>query len=452
MRKVFRGPLLLACLTGIILVAMVGCSSENDSSDDSASETKNDGKVNGTLEIQYFVGGYGDEWWKEVISTFKEKYPEVKVVEHAGPNVNDEMKTRWIANNPPDVIYIDGDGANETQMIKDNQLMDISDWVNELKLEDGTPLMDSFISPPEVLEGDKIYSLPLVFDTWGVWYDSAWFEEQGFDVPDDFPSWLSSMKEIKAKTGIHPFITTGKYPQYFLRGILYPAFSAAGGEKLLNNLMDGKLKAWESEKTLEVFKKVEKVQEAGLIDPGFAARSHTQTQMNFLMHDNAYIPVGFWLPKEMEKDIPEGFEYGFIPTPMNSEGDSMALVPDLRPVAIAKKADNPEAAKAFVKFIFTKENAQKFAESTGAIMNLRGVNLSKNEKVPQFLKDINEIINNPGKVEMYDRKTPEEEELEIAIEVSDKVKSMVVPLLLGKINAEEFVEEMQGTVKQLRNK
>ncbi|RKQ32528.1 extracellular solute-binding protein [Oceanobacillus halophilus] len=463
--KVFKQSRLLFLLISLILLVgmLAACSSDSSSEDDQAdlgeeSETTDDGasagadgEISGELEIQYFVGGYGDEWWKNVMEGFKEKYPNVEIIEHAGPDINTEMKTRWISNDPPDVVYIDGNGASETQMISDGQLMDLSDWVGDITLEDGTPLLDNFISPAEELSGGEIYSLPLVFDTWGVWYDNAWFQENGWEVPEDFDTWLASMEQIKEDTGIAPFITTGQYPQYFQRGVLYPAFAAAGGEELLNNLSDGVVEAWESDEALEVMKKVEAMVEAGLVDEGFAARSHTQTQMNFIMHETAYIPVGFWLPTEMAADTPDDFEYGFMPTPFNDSGDAMALVPDIRPVAIAKEAENPEAAKAFLEYVFTEENAQKFAESTGAIMNLKNVDLSGNENVPEFLKGINEMINNPGTIEVFNRNTPEGDDQKIAIDMTDELHLQIVEILMGNIDAEEFVQVMREKAEELRN-
>jgi N-acetylglucosamine transport system substrate-binding protein len=437
--------LLLFLLIGILEACSSGGKTESDAGD------QTDGEISGKLEIQYFVGGYGDDWWKTVIADFKEKYPDVEIEEYAGPDINNEMKTRWISNSPPDVVYIDGAGSSETQMIKDGQLMDISEWASGITLENGTPLLDSFISPPEVFEDGSIYSLPLVFDTWGVWYDGAWFDEKAWEAPTDFDTWFASMVQIKEEEGISPFITTGQYAQYFQRGVLYPAFAAAGGEELLNDLSNGVVEAWEGEKVMEVMKKVEKIVDAGLIDEGFAARSHTQTQMNFLLHEAAYIPVGFWLPTEMKNDTPDGFVYSFIPTPMNNPGEPMALVPDIRPVAIAKEAKNPEAAKAFLEFIFTEKYAQKFAESTGAIMNLSGVNLSENENVPEFLKGINDMINNPGAIEVHNRITPEEADQEIAIEITNEIKLQIVEILMGNITAEEFVENMTKKAKSLRN-
>src|SRR5690606_19735316 len=60
------------------------------SSDNTSAESTGDG-LSGTLEIQYFVGGYGDGWWKQVIGDFQKQHPDLEIVEHAGPNINTEM-------------------------------------------------------------------------------------------------------------------------------------------------------------------------------------------------------------------------------------------------------------------------------------------------------------------------------------------------------------------------
>src|SRR5699024_8535204 len=149
-----------------------------------------------------------DSWWKEVIADFQDKYPDVTITEHAGPNINDEMRSRWVANDPPDVVYIDGAGSSETQMVEDGQLMNLTDWLDGIELENGDMLVDSFIVDPATYDGE-IYSTPLVFDTWGTWYDRALFDEKGYTIPTDFDSFMDSMSEIKDKEGIDPFVTSG---------------------------------------------------------------------------------------------------------------------------------------------------------------------------------------------------------------------------------------------------
>ncbi len=399
-------------------------------------------ELTGKLEIQYFVGGYGDKWWKKVIADFKAANPKLEIVEQAGPNVNTEMKTRWISNNPPDVVYIAGAGASEAQMVADGQLMDLTEWAKTMKLEDGSPLLSNFFVKPSEYEG-KNYSLPLVFDAWGTWYDRKWLGQNGYKLPYDFPTWMESMKQIKEKGGIAPLVTDGKHP-YPLRGLFMPGAAAEGGEGLIADLVNAKEGVWQSDAVLKVAKKIEQMQKDGLIDPGFAALNHTQSQMNFLLHKNAFIPVGFWLPFEMKNDIPEGFGFGFIPTPIQDAGKPYAIVPQPAPIAIAKQAKNPEAAKAFVSFAFSRKHAEQSLELQGAMMNIKGVEVNNNPNIPTYLMDVNSLVNDKSKVTFYPLPHPMHADLE------KPIFNELVSLMLGQISAEEFVKRAEKAAAEFR--
>jgi N-acetylglucosamine transport system substrate-binding protein len=53
--------------------------------------------LTGDFEIQYFVGGYGDKWWKKVIADFQALNPGLKIKEDAGPEINKQTKPLWIS-------------------------------------------------------------------------------------------------------------------------------------------------------------------------------------------------------------------------------------------------------------------------------------------------------------------------------------------------------------------
>ena len=200
---------------------------------------------------------------------------------------------------------------------------------------------------------------------------------------------------------------------------------------------------WKRDEVTEVLEKVEEMVDAGYVDPGFAGISHTQSQSNFLQHDNAYIPVGFWLPSEMEGDIPDDFEFGFGPTPMNDPGENQVFVPDIRPLAIAEEAKNPEAAKAFVQFAYQKEYAVKFSETGGALINIEDVDLSDEDDVADYLKDSNEMINS-GEVDVVDRDHP------MASDMEEPIGDEMVSFLLGESNVEEFTDAAEKIAEEYR--
>lgn len=434
-------------LVVLIFGGLASCSSNSNSAKDEENKegSSSEAEIAGELEIQYFVGGYGDAWWKNIIEEFEEKYPDVKVTEHAGSNINEEMKTRWISGNPPDFVYLGGEGMNEATMIEDGLLMDLTDWVKEVELDDGSSLMDSFLVPPHEYD-DKVYSIPYIFDTWGVWYDKDWFDKKDFEVPTDFDSWMDSMEAIKDEEDISPFTTTGMYPYYFLNGVLHSGIGIVGGNELLSDITLGKEGAWTSDEVLKVLKRVEEIRDAGFIDPGFAGINHTQSQMNFLNHQNAYIPVGFFLPNEMKEDVPEDFEFGFLPPPLNKDDEEMVLIPEVGSFGIAKDSKNPEAAKAFAELVFSKENSTALAVLSGGLPNLEDVDLQDNPEVPSYLKDVNEFVNLSDDVEL--NYLPKQ----MSDDLRNPIMDALVSFMLGDIDAEEFAQKAEDAAEKYRNK
>ncbi|MGC4153293.1 MAG: ABC transporter substrate-binding protein [Propionicimonas sp.] len=426
----------------VISLLFAGCS---NSPAPSAPPTGGDpAAISGELEIQYFIGGYGEEWWNLVFADFEKKYPDVTIIRQGGSTIHEEMKSRWIANDPPDIVEIEGAGISESQMVTDGQLMDLTEWIPTIQLAGGDKLIDRFIAPPNDYDG-VLYSVPLIYDNRGTWFDDAWFTQKGWEIPMDVEAWQASMAQIKAEEGIPPIATTGVYPTVFMTGVLYPAWAGVGGSELLNAMVDGEEGAWSRPEVLEVMKRVESWVSAGYVDPGFAGLTHTQAQMNFLLHKNAYVPTGFWLPNEMRGDVPEDFEFGVIPTPFNKPGEKMTVVPEVKTIAVAQNAKNPVAAKAFIEFIMTEEYAHAFAKLAGAMLNITNVDLASDPDVPSYLKRANDLINNEEVVQLRYLAHPMHSDL------SAPIGNALVSLLLGDSTAEEFVAAAEAAAADYRS-
>lgn len=436
----------IAALGAVATLLLAGCSSEpgTDTSPSPDATAGDTASISGELEIQYFIGGYGEEWWDQVFADFEAAYPDVTIIRHGGSTIHEEMRSRWIANDPPDVVEIEGAGISESQMVADGQLMDLTDWIPTIELDDGTMLIDRFIAPPNDYDG-VLYSLPLIYDNRGTWFDETWFVENGWEIPMDIEAWESSMQQIQDEAGIPPIATTGVYPNVFLTGVLYPAWAGAGGAELLNALVDGEEGSWSSPEVLAVMQRVQGWVEAGYIDPGFASLTHTQAQMNFLLHRNAYVPTGFWLPNEMAGDVPEDFEFGVIPTPFNEPGEKMTVVPEVKTIAVAENAENPEAAKAFIQFIMTERYAYDFAKMAGAMLNITDVDLASDPDVPAYLKRANDLINDEELVQLLYLSHPMHSDL------STPIGNALVALLLGDSTAEDFVAAAEAAAASYRS-
>jgi N-acetylglucosamine transport system substrate-binding protein len=439
-------------------VTLTGCGSKNNEASNSPSasapaatesasapasesaSTDNAVKLTGDFEIQYFVGGYGDKWWKKVIADFKAANPDLNVKESGGPKINDQMKPRWIGGNPPDFVYIDGAGLNDRQMVEDGQLEDLTDWLKDAKNVDGDLITDILAQPAQQFDG-KVYNIPLVLNSWGVFWNKALFKEKGWTEPTDFQSFLDVSDKIKAD-GTTPFIHTGKYPYYINGSILYPAIVSANNNdfSILQDMAANKVEAYESPAVLAALNKIVALRDKGFIDKASIQINHTDSQMLFLQNKDAFIPNGLWLPNEMSKDIPEGFDFGFIPSVTQDAGGKVVANTSTSTVAIAKNGKNKDAAKAFLQFIFSKAQASQWAELSGAPSNIKG-DIS-NSNAPNFVKDAAKYLTDPNTVVIPT--------ITYNADVDKAMMDATDALTISKITPEEWVKRVTDVVKKVQ--
>ncbi|WP_123041377.1 ABC transporter substrate-binding protein [Cohnella candidum] len=416
-------------------------SASSPSASASASAPADSGtKLTGDFEIQYFVGGYGDKWWKKVIADFAAANPDLNVIESGGPQINEQMKPRWIGGNPPDFVYIDGAGLNDRQMVEDGQLEDLTDWFASAKNIDGTPIKDILAQPPQQYNG-KIYNIPLVLNSWGIFWDKALFKEKGWTEPQDFQAFLDVSDKIKA-AGINPFIHTGKYPYYINGAFLFPTIVSENNNdpSILQDMAANKVEAFQKPAVLAALNKIVQIRDKGFIDKASVQINHTDSQMLFLQHKDAFIPNGLWLPNEMSKDIPSGFDFGFIPSIGQNAGGKIVANTSTATVAIASKAKNKEAAKAFLQFIFSKAQASQWAELSGAPSNIKGDISASN--APSHVKDAAKFLTDPNTVVIPT--------ITYNADVDKAMMDATLALTIGKITPEEWVKRVTDVAAKVK--
>ncbi|GAB6990787.1 ABC transporter substrate-binding protein [Paenibacillus pini] len=397
-------------------------------------------KLTGDFEIQYFVGGYGDKWWKKVIEEFQAANPDLKIKVDQGSKVNDQMKPRWVGGNPPDFVYIDGPNLNDRQMVDDGQLEDLTDWLKDAKNVDGKLISDILAQPAQQFDG-KVYDIPLVLNSWGTFWDKALFKEKGWEEPTDWASFIAVADKIKA-AGTTPFIHTGKYPYYINGAILYPAIVSANNNdiSILQDMAASKPEAFQSPAVMTALKKIVELRDKGFIDKASIQINHTDSQMLFLQHKDAFIPNGLWLPNEMAKDVPGGFQFGFIPSITQDAGGKVVANTSTANVAIAKNAKNKDAAKAFLSFVFSEAQASQWAELSGAPSNIKG-DIS-NSNAPSHVKDAAKYLVDPNTVVIP--------AITYNVDVDKAMQDATDALTISKITPEEWVQRVVDVAKKVK--
>ena len=236
------------------------------------------------------------------------------------------------------------------------------------------------------------------------------------------------------------FIHTGKYPYYINGAFLYPAIvSANGGDyKVLQDMAANKVEAFQSPAVLTALNKIVALRDKGFIDKASIQINHTDSQMLFLQNKDAFIPNGLWLPNEMSKDIPQGFDFGFIPSITQDAGQKIVANTSTATVAIAKNAKNKDAAKAFLQYVFSKAQASQWAELSGAPSNIKGDISASN--APSFVKDAAKYLTDPNTVVIPT--------ITFNADVDKAMQDATDALTISKITPEEWVTRVTDVVKK----
>ncbi|MEI0736116.1 carbohydrate ABC transporter substrate-binding protein [Paenibacillus sp. JTLBN-2024] len=373
-----------ACALSVSLIAgcgnggSSGASGANEGGKDAAGSGGDGSKqvANGELNVAVFQGGYGREYWDQVIEAFMKDHPGTKIILTASPKIAELVRPKIVAGNPPDLLYIAG-GDNIPLLdglIKDKALLDLTDIFNE---NDGSgPLKDKIL--PGVLEsramspyGDgKIYLAPFNFGVLGLWYNKTLFDEKGFQPPKTWDE-LFAMNAAAKENGRALFTYQGIYPGY-LEEVIVPAIYDLGGQKALDQFFNYDPEFWKSDVFKQVWGNILKFanEDNGLMK-GTVALNHTQAQTAFMQGKAMFIPNGTWFEDEM-KDAPResGFQFGFLGIPSFS-GGSVKAQSNIEQIVIPAKAKNPELAPEFLKYIYSDESIKLNAEKSKAVMAVK---------------------------------------------------------------------------------
>lgn len=355
-------------------------------------------KLKGTLELQIFVGGYGSECWEYAISEFQKLQPNLEINAHLDTNVNAQMKTRWAKDNPPDFVLLDGSNMPASTWMSENKMRDLSSLYKNGKVYGtSTPISSQLKSGlvSTYKNTGKIYEMPVLLSTYGMWYDQTLFSQKGWSVPKNYTELQSFCKTVKS-SGMYPFIYTGQYSGYLVWGMLMPAVAsealASNDTQYFYDVANAASESvWSDARFKKVLTKIETLAKAGYFDPSGLSMNHITSQAAWLKHNAALIPNGLWLENEMKSSTPASFKMRYYPSVLQDAGQKTAVVATATSVGIAAKAKNPKAAEAFLRFLYTDKVAAKFAELC-AVPSATRTDVSK-ANLTESAKQVNEMIN-----------------------------------------------------------
>ena len=364
MRKVLALVLVLA-----MALSLAACTTDGQNGDDATAQT---------IKVAAIETAYGTEMWQQVCDAFTEVTGiEVELV--TDKNLEDVIGPSMKAGDYPDVIHLATgreDALTET-FIKDNNLVDISDVLSmtvpgeEAKVSDkiaGGFTETSLTNP----YGDgKTYLAPMFYSPCGLFYDAGLFDEKGWTVPTTWDEmWELGDKALAEGIYLFTYPTTGYFDAFF-----YALMYSVGGPEFFDKATHYEEGIWDTPEAQTCFDIVAKL--ATYTEPTTPAQANDQDfKMNqqLVLDDKAlFMPNGTWIVGEMAAaPRADGFEWGMTALPAIEEGGDNYSYTFFEQAWIPAGAENVEAAKQFIAFLYSDKACEIFA-AAGAIQPVLGI-------------------------------------------------------------------------------
>lgn len=335
-------------------------------------------EANAQIDAEYFSGGYGTDFLTYLDKLYEALHPGSTVNGHFIQREQEQLQPRFIAGNPPDVIYNGGAGdLSVASLVADGQLMDLTQVLKAPALDTPEKTVEQTLIPNSQqngMYGGKLYAIQFVSYYNGIWYSSSLFQKKGWKFPTTWDEMITFSKDLK-KSGMNPWTYQGKYPSY-MNTLLDAFIFRQGGWDAVLKLDNLEPNAWSQPAVKTAVDAIYQLVSNDLFMPGTSGLTHTESQAEWLKGNAVFIPCGTWLEREMLKLIPSGFDMLVQPVPPLS-GDTQpassiegAFSGDF---VVPTKAKNPNAGLELCRLLLSQAEAKFFAEDVLSPMTVAGV-------------------------------------------------------------------------------
>lgn len=364
-----RKKWLALCLSVVMAAGVLaGCGSTKDADDSTASDdngtsesasedVKEDGdsaaeSVSGDVHYAFWDVNF-QPWIEACIEEFNKIYPDVNVI--LEPTPWDEYWTKLEAaatgGSLADVFWMNGPNivkyANGGILLPFDEMLETS----ELDLANYPSGMIDLYNV-----GGAQYGIPFTFDTIGVWYNKALFDEAGVEYPTDDWTW-EDMVEIAEKLTKEDGSVYGIAAPFATQQGIYSTIFAYGGYVISD---DRKTSGYDLPETQAGIQCWIDLLEAGL-SPSQASLEETVADAQFLSGSVAMEWEGSWFLSQVKgSDVEDVVDVVELPSINGIKGNVIHGVSN----CIFEGTENPKAAWAFAEFM-AGETANKLCAEMG---------------------------------------------------------------------------------------
>lgn len=400
------------------------------------------------LDVVIFDGGYGNDYAVVNNERFSSLYPDVEITYAAGVRLQEQYQARFVDGNPPDIMDNSGAGNfNNTTLVTEGQLTDLAPLMEaEAYGQPGVVFADT-LDPGTQVDGQYNgvqHVLNYVYTVNGIWYNTALFEENGWEYPTTWDD-MFALSQTILDSGIAPWTYQGQYPQY-MRTVFNEILYKAGGWDAILKLDNLTEDAWTQPLVTEVLEIFKRLYDDGFIMEGTEALSHTEAQAAWLQGNAAFIPCGTWLENEMSNvlaDLPD-FQMAVRPSPSLGPDDVLpqtAASITAGETFIVPTGANPVGGMEYLRLLFSLEGGRTFSELTRSLTVVTGS--ADGLELGTAFQSAQEVIAAAGDnrgTSLYSR----------YVDLDEESRFQFGALLTGQTEVADMVSALQDLTDQIR--
>ncbi len=366
------------------------------------------------LTIQLRVNGDNDvgNAWTDIINEFEDETG-IEVTAYMNPQVNTQMANRWKGDNPPDMVWIDGNGLADADLVKTGKFQDLTEWFQTAKVYGEDTLIKDVINT-DIIEdfNGKIYELPVLSLTYGLYYDANYFTERNLTVPTNYDEFLAVSQKAadtltvwdEGRTKVAGLTYPGKYAAYILWSLIMPAYAAYGDAEFFSKVCSAEDPAvYDDARFAEVLARFKDYCDKGHLLVGSITSDHTDSQSNWANRRALFIGNGMWLESEVNSALDSKFQAAFISSPLVTAEQNQVSLIGPKNIAVASASKNKENAYKFLSWLYKKANQQKLAENYNYFTALKDTDYSEFD-VTDLTKQTYEYVMNGNTTVVYKNK------------------------------------------------
>ncbi|MFJ3670322.1 ABC transporter substrate-binding protein [Streptomyces sp. NPDC090106] len=302
-----------------------------------------------------------------------------------------DQKVQLLAgqNALPSALIAPGTPSLVTDLIKNKQLVDLTDELKKAGLSDA--VLPAASSTIEKLYGQKgVHALPNEFNIEGIWYNKKIFADHGIEVPATWDELVAATEKLQGED-VQPLTADGKDGWDVTRWVGAYLFRSLGADAL-EKVADGSAKLTDAE-YVKAADAVAALGKAGAFGSNVASNDYNGTVNDFLTGKAAMVYMGSWMLSNIndaEQNKIGTENVGFMPFPAVTGGKgSIDEVPANvgQPIVFSQKSFGTNTS-AWVKCI-AQNYGDEVLDTSGVIS---GFKLRKDHDLPEVTQVVQDEV------------------------------------------------------------